>query len=275
MKFKVGQKVRMVIDCGDARRGAIGIIQALPCSSSPTYDSYAIEFPCFAGTELGHSCSGLVPSNNGHWISENKMEPLTSFQDKLDRLLKEHVGSLVKSKEIADELVKVFERSGMKSRSGYATVAESMGKMWERYRVNTYVTYNYYKGEHKLSCGHSDDSGETLDELLDVTLDEIKEYLESSSQNQSEITQVTIIGEPKNPCVIKMRAKVTKNENGYTIEKLAEPKFAVGEQFATASGKLGKVTKVNPEGHYCVQWFTGKSCSAQPEDTMHKIVWGN
>ena len=179
MKFKVGQKIRMVRNESEAQVGDTGIIQALPCSSSPTYDSYAVEFPCFAGNDCGHNCHGLVPSNNGHWISENQME-LASEQD--------------------DPII---------------------------------------------------------------------------PQDFPEITQVTVIGEPKSNCVIEMRAKVTKNENGYTIEKLAEPKFTVGEQFATASGKLGKVTKVNPEGNYCVQWFNGKYCSAQPEDTMHKIVWGN
>ena len=85
-----------------------------------------------------------------------------------------------------------------------------------------------------------------------------------------EITQVTIKDDSGATTV---RAKVTKSNDGYTIEKLAEAKFTVGEQFVTASGKLGKVAKVNPEGNYCVQWFNGKYCSAQPEDTMRKIVW--
>ena len=165
MKFKVGQKVRMVENNCDARVGDIGTVQALPCSSSPTYYSYAIEFPCFEGTELGHSCDGLVPSGNGHWIHEYQMELAQDFP---------------------------------------------------------------------------------------------------------EITQVTIKDDSGTTTV---RARVTKYDNGYTIEKLAEPKFTVGEQFVTASGKLGKVTKVNPEGNYCVQWFNGKYCSAQPEDTMCKIVW--
>ena len=90
------------------------------------------------------------------------------------------------------------------------------------------------------------------------------------AQDLPEITQVTIKDDSGTTTV---RAKVTKGNDGYTIEKLAEPKFTVGEQFVTVSGKLGKVTKVNPEGNYCVQWFNGKYCSAQPEDTMRKIVW--
>ena len=101
-------------------------------------------------------------------------------------------------------------------------------------------------------------------------IDEGQMELASEQDDFPEITQVTI---KDNSGTTTVRAKVTKCDDGYTIEKLAEPKFTVGEQFVTASGKLGKVTKVNPEGNYCVQWFSGKYCSAQPEDTMCKIVW--
>lgn len=162
MKFKVGQKVRMVeVNC-DARVGDIGIIRALP---NEINREYAVEFPCFAERGLGHDCDGLVPSGNGHWILEDQMELASDFP------------------EIAQVTIK-------------------------------------------------DSSGTTT-----------------------------------------VRAKVTKDPNGYTIEKLAEPKFTEGEQFVTASGKLGIVTKVNPVGSYCVQWFNGKYCPAQPENTMRKIVW--
>ena len=90
------------------------------------------------------------------------------------------------------------------------------------------------------------------------------------AQEEPEITQVTIKDSSGTTTV---RAKVIKSDDGYTIEKLAETKFTEGEQFVTVSGKLGKVTKVNPEGNYGVQWFNGKCCSAQPENTMRKIVW--
>ena len=163
MKFKVGQRVRMVKDNCDAFVGEIGTVVALPNERH----SYVVEFPCFKGIARGHNCDGLVPSGNGHWIDEGGMEL-------------------------------------------------------------------------------------------------------ASEQDFPEITQVTIKDDSG---VTTVRAKVTKGNDGYTIEKLAEPKFTVGEQFVTASGKLGKVTKVNPEGGYCVQWFSGKYCSAQPEDTMRKIVW--
>ena len=164
MKFKVGQKVRMVEDNCDARLGDTGIIRALPSRIG----AYAVEFPCFKERNRGHSCGGLVPSGNGYWIDKYQME------------------------------------------------------------------------------------------------------LASEPQDFPEITQVTIKDDSGTTTV---RAKVTKDPNGYTIEKFGEFKFTVGEQYVTASGKLGKVTKVNPEGNYCVQWFNGKYCSAQPEDTMRKIVW--
>ncbi len=98
----------------------------------------------------------------------------------------------------------------------------------------------------------------------------VDEYQMELAQDFPEITQVTIKDDSGTTTV---RAKVTKDSNGYTIEKLAEPKFTVGERFVTASGKLGIVTKVDPESNYCVQWIDGKYCSAQPEDTMCKIVW--
>jgi hypothetical protein len=108
-----------------------------------------------------------------------------------------------------------------------------------------------------------------VDDVI-VYWSDLTSALEITPQDFPEITQVTI---KDNSGTTTVRAKVIKSDDGYTIEKLAEPKFTVGEQFVTASGKLGKVTKVNPEGNYCVQWFTGKYCSAQPEDTMRKIVW--
>lgn len=76
MKFKVGQKVRIVEDNCFARVGDMGIIR----SSLGDY-SYAVEFPCFDGTDRGHDCDGLVPSGNGHWIDENQMELASEQED--------------------------------------------------------------------------------------------------------------------------------------------------------------------------------------------------
>ena len=126
------------------------------------------------------------------------------------------------------------------------------------------VEFPCFKGKN---CGHNCDglvpsgNGHWIEE------DEMEL---ASEQEEPEITQVTIKDSSGTTTV---RAKVIKGIDGYTIEKLAEPKFTVGEQFVTASGKLGKVTKVNPEGNYCVQWFNGKYCSVQPENTMCKIEW--
>ena len=117
----------------------------------------------------------------------------------------------------------------------------------------------------RKNCGHNCDglvpsgNGHWIDEdQMDLV------------QEEPEITQVTIKDDSG---ITTVRAKVIKGIYGYTIEKLAKPKFTVGEQFVTASGKLGKVTKVNPDGNYCVQWVNGKYCSVQPENTMRKIVW--
>lgn len=87
-----------------------------------------------------------------------------------------------------------------------------------------------------------------------------------------EITQVTIKGDSG---TTSMRAKVTKCDDGYTIEKLAEPKFTVGEQFVTASGKLGKIISdpefINGKYTYDIKWATGAKNNNQPEDSMIKI----
>ena len=70
MKFKVGQKVRMVIGYGDARKGDIGIVRGVP----EALHQYAVEFPCFNKYNCGHNCGGLIPSKNGYWIEEDYME---------------------------------------------------------------------------------------------------------------------------------------------------------------------------------------------------------
>lgn len=105
-----------------------------------------------------------------------------TFQQKLDRFKSEPVGFLVKSKEIADELARVFEREGMKPRGRCTTMAVAMRSIWGYAKESSYVTYNYRGDRHKLSGGNTGYSGTNLDELLDVTLDELKEYLESSPQ---------------------------------------------------------------------------------------------
>ena len=249
MKFKVGQKVRMVEDNCDARVGDIGIIMSLPSECC----EYAVEFPCFARRERGHNCDGLVPSGNGHWIDEDQMElaseqeePIT-LKEKLKAFKSGTVVLHAPTQELWYKLMVELEKQGYKWSDGGAPTTEP-------WNPNPWIGYKgiILRDPGIAHCGD-------LGEILEIT-----------PQDFPEITQVTIKGDSGTTTI---RAKVTKSNDGYTIEKLAEPKFTVGEQFVTASGKLGKVTKVNPEGNYCVQWFSGKYCSAQPEDTMRKIVW--
>lgn len=247
MKFKVGQKVRMVEDNCDARVGDIGIIRALPKGEH----SYAVEFPCFSGCTRGHDCDGLVPSRNGHWIHAEDMElareqeePMT-LKEKLKAFKSGTAVLHAPTQELWDKLMVELEKQGYKWKCG----DNPTDRLWDD--GNTVIGTEGYT--YAIVYWH----GTSLP-------------LEISPQDFPEITQVTIKDDSGTTTV---RAKVTKGNDGYTIEKLAEPKFTMGEQFVTASGKLGKVTKVNPEGNYCVQWFNGKHCSAQPEDTMRKIVW--
>ena len=247
MEFKVGQKVRMVKNRIDARVGDVGIIRVLPRGSW----EYAVEFPCLDGTDRGHYCHGTVPSGNGHWIDEDEMEIVQEKSVTLKEKLKAFKsGTAVlhaPTEELWDKLMAELEKQGYK----WIDESNPTSEPWD---PNRWVNY---KGIILRNSGiaYWGDSGEII---------------ELTPQDFYEITQVTIKDSSGTTTV---RAKVIKGIDGYTIEKLAEPKFTVGEQFVTASGKLGKVTEVNPEGNYCVQWFNGKYCSAQPEDTMCKIVW--
>lgn len=121
-------------------------------------------------------------------IHEDQMEPFASFQEKLDRFTKEPVGFLVKSKEIADELAKVFERNGMNprgSRSAKEFMTAALNKA-KNYSGDAYVCCNVEGHEGNLMYGTSDFTFECERELLDVTLDELKKYLESTPQTLEE-----------------------------------------------------------------------------------------
>lgn len=165
MKFKVGQNVRskssVFID-----QGRLKIVKL------DAYDKTCL-------------CEGVKGT---YWHYECDLEPFASFQEKLDRFMKEPVGFLVKSKEIADELAKVFERNGMEPRSGRST-KEFMTDAFNEakdYPGDAYVCCNVEGHEGNLMCGTSDFTSECERELLDVTLDEIKEYLESTPQTLEE-----------------------------------------------------------------------------------------
>ena len=97
-----------------------------------------------------------------------------TFEEKLNKFKSERVGFRVGSEEIAKELAKVFKRNHMKPREGRSP-ADVTGYAWRYIKDNSYVTYNYRKGEHKLSCGRTFLSGSEL-KILDVTLEELKVY---------------------------------------------------------------------------------------------------
>lgn len=249
MKFKVGQKVRMVEENCDARVGDIGTVVAVPENNH----GYTVEFPCFKERNCGHHCDGLVPSGNGHWIDWGQMEPANeqeetmTLKEKLKAFQSGTTALHAPTQELWDKLMVELEKQGYGWINGSAPTSEP------------------WKPDHWI-----DYKGIILKNGGIAYCDDPCDILEITPQDFPEITQVTIKDDSGTTTV---RARVTKGTDGYTIEKLAEPKFTVGEQFATSTGKLGKVTKVNPEGNYCVQWFNGKYCSAQPEDTMRKIVW--
>ena len=211
MKFKVGQKVRMAKNRIDARVGDIGIVRALPDGSV----EYAVEFPCFEGTDRGHSCHGLVPSRNGHWIDEDQME-LASEQEE-PMTLKEKLkafksGTAVlhaPTEELWDKLMAEFEKQEYKWENG--SLPTELSFNWGRYKGDTCV-HNNTEGFNYGPCGYYKNKGITI--------------LELTPQDFPEITQVTIKDSSGTTTV---RAKVTKGDNGYTIEKLAEPKFTVEE----------------------------------------------
>ena len=100
-----------------------------------------------------------------------------TFQQKLDRFKREPIRFLVKSKEIADELAKVFEREGMKGESG--KLAEDIMDRCElecrSLPGSPWVSYNFTPNRHRLSFGNVGISGGHL-EFLDITLEELKSY---------------------------------------------------------------------------------------------------
>lgn len=134
-----------------------------------------------------------------------------TFQQKLDRFKSEPIGFLVKSKEIADELAKVFEREHMKPLGGESTkefIAVALDNA-KYYPGDAYVCYNVEWYEGNLMYGTSDFTSEHKRELLDVALGELKEYLESLPM------KITIETDGHH--------KTTAECNGITAESLCNP----------------------------------------------------
>ena len=76
--FKIGDKVRLIKDYYDAKKGDEGIIRGLPETNGATYKeykkAYSVEFPAWNFDYRGHSCNGTVPSGNGQWVRPECLE---------------------------------------------------------------------------------------------------------------------------------------------------------------------------------------------------------
>ena len=76
MKFKKGDRVKLLRDIDHAKEGMIGTIMTDYSGYRYDYDSIAVEFDEeFLG---GHTCSGLTNEGRGHWIYPDAMELLDS-----------------------------------------------------------------------------------------------------------------------------------------------------------------------------------------------------
>ena len=107
-----------------------------------------------------------------------KGEEQVTFEEKLEKFKSERVGFRVSSEDIADELAKVFTKEGMVDRDGSSPTHALEYCLTEHteYPGVPYIAYNYNKGEHELSYGTDDFTDEAPIDLLDVTLEELKEY---------------------------------------------------------------------------------------------------
>lgn len=74
MKFKKGDRVKLLRDIDNAKEGMIGTIITDYSGYRYDYDSIAVEFDEeFLG---GHTCNGLTNEGRGHWIYPDAMELL-------------------------------------------------------------------------------------------------------------------------------------------------------------------------------------------------------
>ena len=124
------------------------------------------------------------------------------FKDKLEKFKTERVGFHVDTKEIADELQKVFDKEKLVMHGGV------MRRARETYDTEggLYVSYNYF-GAPGLGYGMYKGSGKNLNEILPITLEELKEY-------NSTLT-ITITSDGYH--------RVTAESNGKTAEALCNP----------------------------------------------------
>ena len=83
--FKIGDKVRVINEMGNALKGYNGIIRALPGKNGARENggykkAYSVEFPAWKG---GHFCGGTVPSGHGFWIYSKDLELIKPNPEKI------------------------------------------------------------------------------------------------------------------------------------------------------------------------------------------------
>lgn len=197
MKFKKNDKIRMVKRYCNAQVGYIGEIRGF-------YNGYyAVYFRELNRLDYGHTCDGMIPEGGGHYIPEDYMELLMTFPQKLEKFKTERVGFHVDTKEIADELQKVFDKEKLKGATGIVKRA------WERYGKTNDLYVSYNVTQEYIGFGTCERSGDNLKEILPITLEELKEY------NSHQQLTITITSDGYH--------RVTAESNGKTAEALCNP----------------------------------------------------
>ena len=104
-----------------------------------------------------------------------------TLAEKLENFKTVPVGIAVRTRDIAVLLGEVMETIGIKGNLG-SPMAFAMGMCWEKYRKSKemYVTKNHPQGIYgRFGAGVISRSGRNLDEIYEVTVEELKEYLDT------------------------------------------------------------------------------------------------
>lgn len=187
MKFEVGDKVKAKGDKWFNKGETLEIVGASPWDKT-------------------YRCSN---GENVWWQDDSTLESIDqslTFQQKLDRFKREPIGFHVRTKEIADELTKVFTKEGLTGCTS-ESASEFMIEAWDTFGKGgeLYVSYNYPGRYYSLAYGLSDSAGRDLKEILELTMEDFKD-----SQTVITITSDGI-------------HRVTAETNGYSAEALCCP----------------------------------------------------
>lgn len=104
-----------------------------------------------------------------------------TLTEKLENFKTMPVGFHVKTEEIACLLGEAMDSVGIKGNNKCKNVSFAMGVAWES-KGNTeelYVTVNHPYAPFGFGHGTTSDSGKFLDEVYEVTVEELKEYLDT------------------------------------------------------------------------------------------------